>query len=86
MAGRAISVLTEMGLNVPRDISIIAPGDVLDYSMPYIPRITTMRIDTTYLGRITAQMMVNRLTHNPDEVHGLKVKQQLVRRGSCREL
>ena len=86
VAGRAISTLNAMGLNVPGDISIIAPGDVLDYSMPYVPGITTMRIDTTYLGRITAQMMVNRLTHNPDVVHVLKVKQQLVRRGSCREV
>jgi LacI family transcriptional regulator len=86
VAGRAISLLAEMGLNVPGDVSVIAPGDVLDYSMPYVPRITTMRIDTTYLGRITAQMMINRLTHNPEEVHVLKVKQQLVRRGSCREI
>ena len=86
VAGRAMSTLNSMGLNVPGDISIIAPGDVLDYSMPYVPSITTMRIDTTYLGRITAQMLVNRLTHNPAEAHVLKVKQQLVRRGSCRKI
>ena len=85
VAGRAISVLNEIGLEVPKDVSIIAPGDVLDFSIPYIPKITTMRIDTTYLGRITAQMVVNCLTHKPDSIHVLKVKQQLVRRGSCKE-
>jgi DNA-binding LacI/PurR family transcriptional regulator len=86
VAGRALSVLTDMGLNIPEDVSIISPGDLLDYSMPYTVRITTMRIDTTYLGRITAQMMINRLTHNPEDIHVLKVKQQLVRRGSCRKI
>lgn len=86
IAARAMQLLEELGLNIPADVSIIAPGDVLDYSMPYIPQITTMHIDTTYMGRISAQMMINRLTHYPEEVHVLKVKQQLVRRGSCREI
>ncbi|MCK5153183.1 MAG: LacI family DNA-binding transcriptional regulator [Spirochaetales bacterium] len=86
IAGRAIQLLLELGLNIPGDVSVIAPGDVLDYSMPYIPQITTMHIDTTYMGRISAQMMINRLTHYPEEVHVLKVKQQLVRRGSCRKI
>ena len=86
IAGRAIQLLKEMGLNIPGDVSVIAPGDVLDYSMPYIPQITTMHIDTKYMGHISAQMMINRLTHNPQDVHVLKVKQQLVRRGSCRKI
>ena len=86
IAARAIQFLKELKLNIPGDVSVIAPGDVLDYSMPYIPQITTMHIDTTYMGRISAQMMVNRLTHYPEGVHVLKVKQQLVRRGSCREV
>jgi DNA-binding LacI/PurR family transcriptional regulator len=38
------------------------------------------------MGRITAQMMHNRLAHNPQELHVLKVKQQLMRRGSVREI
>jgi DNA-binding LacI/PurR family transcriptional regulator len=86
IAARAIQMLKEMGLDIPGDISVIAPGDVLDYSMPYIPQISTMHIDTTYMGRISAQMMINRLTHYPEEVHVLKVKQQLVERGSCRKI
>jgi LacI family transcriptional regulator len=86
IAARTMQVLKNLGLEVPGDISIIAPGDLLDYTMSYLPQITTMHIDTTYMGRITAQMMVNRLTHNPEDVHVLKVKQQLVRRGSCRKI
>ena len=86
IAARAIQLLKELGLNIPGDVSVIAPGDVLDYSMPYIPQITTMHIDTTYMGRISAQMMINRLTHYPEDIHVLKVKQQLVERKSCRKI
>jgi LacI family transcriptional regulator len=84
LAARVIVALQRIHRKVPEDISIIAPGDVLDYSLPHIPQITTMRIDTAYMGKITGQMMLNRITHNPQDIHVLKVKQQLVKRGSCR--
>ena len=86
IAGRAIQLLKEMGFNIPEDISVIAPGDVLDYSIPYISQITTMHIDTSYMGHVAAQMMINRLTYYSEEIHVLKVKQQLVRRGTCRKV
>jgi LacI family transcriptional regulator len=82
LAIRVITVASRIGIRVPQDLSIIAPGDMLDYSLCYVPPITTMRIDTTYMGRISAQMMLNRITHNPLELHVLKVKQLLVKRGS----
>lgn len=84
LALRVILSLQEFTLSIPEDVSIIAPGDVLDYNMPYIPTITTMQIDTAYMGKITAQMLINRLEHSPDAQHGLKVQQHLVERGSCR--
>lgn len=86
VAVRVVEMLRRMGMGVPDRISVLSPGDMLDYSLCYVPQITTMRIDTTYMGRITAQMMLNRITHNPEEIHVLKVKQQLVRRGSVREI
>jgi LacI family transcriptional regulator len=86
LAVRTASLLAKLGVQVPRDLSIIAPGDMLDYTLCYVPPMTTMRIDTTYMGRIAAQMMLNRITHNPQELQVLKVKQQLIRRGSVREL
>ncbi len=86
LAVRVVTLLGRLGIRVPEDLSVIAPGDMLDYSRCYIPPITTMRIDTHYMGRIAAQMLMNRLTHNPQEVHVLKVKQHLVKRGSVREL
>jgi len=75
--------LKEMGLEVPRDVSLVAPGDVLDYSLPFTPQITTMRINTSLLGRIAADLMLDRLHADHEELHVLKVKEQLVRRESC---
>ncbi len=86
LALRVITALKEMTLSIPEDVSIIAPGDVLDYNLPYIPPITTMQIDTAYMGKIVSQMLINRIEHNPDTQHGLKVQQHLVERGSCRAL
>lgn len=78
-----ISALRELGLRVPQEVSLIAPGDVLDYSLPGQPRITTMRINTSLLGRTAANLMLERFRHDHEEVHVLKVKEQLVKRESC---
>ena len=86
VALRIVEMLRRLDIGVPEQMSVLSPGDMLDYSLCYVPQITTMRIDTAYMGRITAQMMLNRITHNPEEIHVLKVKQQLVRRGSVREV
>jgi LacI family transcriptional regulator len=86
IALRVIQVLQELGLDTPEDYSIIAPGDVLDYNLQHLPPITTMRINTTYMGRIIYQMLMNRIKHNPEDLHVLKVKHQLVKRGTCRQI
>jgi DNA-binding LacI/PurR family transcriptional regulator len=86
IALRVYFALDGLGLSVPADVSLIAPGDVLDYQQHYYPPITTMRINTTYMGKIVSEMMQNRINHKPEDIHVLKVKQQLVRRGTCREL
>jgi LacI family transcriptional regulator len=83
-AARVISELAGMGLRVPEDVSMIAPGDVLDYGDPFVPQITTMRINTTLLGQISSDLILNRMRRKPDDIHVLKVKQQLAERGSCR--
>lgn len=86
IALRVYVALGKLGFAIPEDVSIIAPGDVLDYNQHYYPQITTMKINTTYMGKIVSQMMQNRINHKPEDIHVLKVKQQLVRRGTCREL
>lgn len=86
LAVRIYDVLRRRGISVPRDISMIAPGDVLDYQLPHTPPITTMKINTTLMGRITAELLMNRLKHRQEEIHVLKVNQKLVDRGSCRAI
>ena len=81
-----IAALREMGLEVPRDVSLVAPGDVLDYSLPLMPQITTMRIDMTLLGRTAANLMIDTMRTGNSEVHVLKVKEQIVHRASCRKV
>jgi LacI family transcriptional regulator len=78
--------LGKLGLSIPKDVSLVAPGDVLDYSLPLAPQITTMRIDTTLLGKIAANLMFDHVRNTDPDVQVLKVKEQLVRRGSCRQL
>ena len=81
-----IDALGRLGVSVPQDVSLVAPGDVLDYSLPCTPQISTMRIDTTLLGRIAANLMFDRMRNTDSDVHVLKVKEQLVRRASCRQV
>jgi len=81
-----IEALRRIGLSVPGDVSLVAPGDVLDYGLPLMPQITTMRIDTALLGKIAANLMFDRMRAAGPGPHVLKVKEQLMRRDSCREL
>ena len=86
LAIRVYEVLRRRGVSIPGDMSMIAPGDVLDYELPHTPPITTMRINTTLMGRITATLLLNRLKHRQEDIHVLKVNQKLVDRGSCRAI
>lgn len=81
-----IEVLRRMGLSVPGDVSLVAQGDVLDYGLPLMPQITTMRIDTALLGKIAANLMFDRMRSAEPGPHVLKVKEQLMRRASCKQL
>lgn len=84
MAIRIVALLGHLGLRVPEDVSIIAPGDLLNYSDPFVVPITTLKIDTSLLGRLASDMMLRRLSGEHDGVHVIKIKQQLVQRGSTR--
>ena len=83
IAHRLLIALGRFHIRVPEDMSVIAPGDVLDYEQPHIPKITTMKINTTLMGKISADLLVSRLQHTHEDIHVLKVKQQLVKRESC---
>lgn len=86
LAARVVVALKNMHLRIPEDVSLIAPGDTLDYDQPYIPQITTMRINNELMGKLAGEMILERLKTQEGQLHGLKVNQQLVERGSCRHI
>jgi len=86
LALRVIAVLHKLRLSVPDDVSIIAPGDTLDYRSIHVPQITTMRINTSYMGELAGQLIMKRIQHKSEEIKVLKVKEQLVERKSCRTI
>lgn len=83
LASYVYASLGELGLRVPEEVSLIAPGDVLDYAEPCTPPITTMRINTASLGILAGRLLLDLLKGEIHDVHVLKLKQQLVRRGTC---
>ena len=86
LGAKIVVVLQSMNIKIPEDISLIAPGDTLDYNHEYIPRITTMQIDTGLLGKIAGNLMMEILRNETQNIQSLKIKQQLVDRGSCKKL
>lgn len=84
LAARIIVALQQMQIYIPDDVSLIAPGDTLDYNQPFIPRITTMCINNELMGKLAGEMLLERLQNSQSGVHGLKVNQQLIERGSCK--
>lgn len=86
LAIRLYVELTQNGYRIPEDISIIAPGDTMDYTLPYIPKITTLKIDTNLLGSLSADSILQRMDSTTHLNSSIKVSQQLVRRKSCRKI
>jgi LacI family transcriptional regulator len=86
LAAHCSGILSDLGFSYPHNISIIAAGEVLDYNEPYIPPITTMQTNPQLLGKFSAEMVFNILESTQDTNNVLKIKQQLVDRGSCQEL
>ncbi|GAB1484652.1 hypothetical protein MASR2M78_34700 [Treponema sp.] len=84
IAVRLNAILRSAGIRVPEDVSILAPGDTMNYNDPSVPRITTMRINARLMGRIAAEMMAERFDNPGSERHVIKIKLQLIQRGSTK--
>lgn len=85
LANKVYHSLNNLGYNIPIDISIVATGDLLDYTgNPPIPQITTMKTQNEHMGALCFEIIHNKLFHeNPRQHISLKVQQRLVDRGSC---
>ncbi len=45
-----------------------------------------MRINNELMGKLAGEMMLERLKNQREDMQGVKVNQQLVKRGSCKAL
>ncbi len=81
-AFRVWNALTRIGFTIPGDVSLLAPGDVLDYGKSYIPPISTMKINMTDMGKLAVNMLQNRLVNGLETPQVLKVKPRYMDRGS----
>ncbi len=80
-----IEALKSIGKKVPRDISVIASGgDVLDYTLPFIPKIDTMQGDQKLMVSMAWSLLEARLESPLNISQVLKTKMTLFERGSCR--
>ncbi len=80
-----MEALKTIGKRVPADVSVIAAGgDVLDYSLPFIPKITTMKGDQGLMVSMAWSLLESRLQSASAAVQVLKTKMILMDRGSCR--
>lgn len=86
LASWAIPELQRMGFHIPEDISVIAPGDTLDFNEPFTPKFSTIKIDTSTMGKLGGQL-IKELIDNPNsEIRRLQVTPTIVDRGSCKNI
>lgn len=81
MAVGAIRAAQRMGLNVPKDISVIGYDDT-DLATTISPKLTTMHVDTVAMGQGAAHLVSLRMHRPKAERVTLMVHPKLVERGS----
>lgn len=82
LAAKVVYVLNTMRMSVPEQLSLIAPGDTLNYKIPETAQISTMRIDTGLMGQYAVNMLLERLQKGEQAAHVLKIKQSYQDRGT----
>jgi DNA-binding LacI/PurR family transcriptional regulator len=77
-----MTAATELGLTVPRDLSIIGFDDA-DCASMFLPGLTTVRVPCYDLGRESMSLLVRRIRKGKDAVTGAFLPYTFVKRGSC---
>ncbi len=85
LAAQIIQALYDLGKRIPDDVSVLAPGDMLDYSLPFVPQITTMQIDTDQIGRMVAHAILAQMNDDASFPLAFRIPQSLVERKTCRK-
>jgi DNA-binding LacI/PurR family transcriptional regulator len=83
LAAGLLYILNDLGYSVPENMSIIAHGDMLDYSRFQTPRITTMRMDPITSSKIAVELLIEKLKEPRMVTQTVKVQEHIRDRGSC---
>jgi DNA-binding LacI/PurR family transcriptional regulator len=86
IAASLLLALQRLRLGVPEQVSLLSIGDVLDYSQPYIPRITTAQINNALAGKLAGELLIDIMKKGLYSPQILKVTPRIVERGSCRRI
>jgi LacI family transcriptional regulator len=83
MGGGIIDAAVELGLNIPKDLSLVG-FDNRECSFSYTPKLTTMALPLNEMGKKSAEVLINRITKH-DIVNypkDLKIRCDLIERQS----
>lgn len=83
LASCVLPSIEKLGYNFPDDLSVIAPGDTLDFDQAFSPKLTTIQIDTTLMGKMAADLVIQHLENPAVPRQNTKVIPRIIERGSC---
>lgn len=83
MAGGVIDAAGELGLNIPKDLSLVG-FDNRECSYSYTPKLTTMALPLNEIGKKSAEVLINKITNNAAKNYpkDLKLRCELIERQS----
>lgn len=85
MAIGAHTALREHGLKVPDDVSMVSFDDIPEASH-FVPKLTTVRQDFQFLGRLAVEYVINMIDRPDMPVHQRVLQPELIIRDSTRAL
>ncbi len=86
VAAHLVTVLERLHVAIPETLSIISPGDTMDFSLPFVPQVTTYRTDFELMGKLAGDMLLRRFAGETRAVESLKVHSILMDRGSVKRV
>lgn len=82
MALGAVDCITDRGLKVPDDISVVGFDDI-DLASTIKPKLTTVHQPIKEIGRMSAELLINQLENKSISVKEVVINHSLVVRDSC---
>lgn len=85
MAIGSIRAIRELGLNVPKDISIVGFNDIATAKYIY-PPLTTVRVYTEFMGETAVNLLLEKLDTNREISKKVILPCRLIKRKSCEKI